>query len=93
MAPVPFFMGVELEIDKGDNVRECASALKTLSEREDYFYLKSDGSLDNGIEIVTHPCSLEYHENSFPWKEVVKTGQKNTSSRVMTPKPVVCIFT
>lgn len=72
----PFFMGVELEIDKGDNVRECASALKTLSERENHFYLKDDGSLDNGIEIVTHPCSLEYHENSFPWKEVVKTAKE-----------------
>ena len=72
----PFFMGVELEIDKGDSVCKCASALKTLSEEEDQFYLKSDGSLDSGIEIVTHPCSLEYHENYFPWEEVVKTAKE-----------------
>lgn len=65
--------GVELEIDNMDTddedlKAECARALYDLSDDQDLFYLKSDGSLsDMGIEIVTHPCSLAYHLNSFPW--------------------------
>ncbi len=54
------YLGVELEVDNGndraDNAREVQNALS-------HTYCKGDGSLDEGFEIVTHPCTLDYHLN------------------------------
>ena len=35
--------------------------------------MKHDGSLDDGVEIVTHPCSLAYHENRLDWCQISAT--------------------
>lgn len=56
--------GVELEVDKGENKEDCANELLDASPD---IYCKRDGSLSNGIEIVTHPCTLEYHKNDLCW--------------------------
>lgn len=67
------FMGVELEIDGGgkdnSNAREI---LEIANQTAEHIYIKSDGSLDDGMEIVTHPCTLDYHANQFPWNEIVR---------------------
>lgn len=69
--------GVELEIDGGTR-SGCISGLNNLSEDENLFYLKSDGSLSScGIEIVTHPCDLEYHRTEFIWKDIVKVAKEH----------------
>ena len=60
--------GVELEIDNGYAPEECADLLVSKS---DDIYLKHDGSLSSdGIEIVTHPCSLEYHLKKLGWENI-----------------------
>lgn len=66
----PLYMGVELEIDQGYDRSECANELYDISDDGDLFYLKSDSSLDEGIEIVTHPCALNFHMNQFPWERI-----------------------
>ena len=75
------YFGVELEIDKGKYGRQCSDALRELSDEERLFYLKHDGSLQCGIEIVTHPCTLDYHLNEFPWQKIcdiaTRTGFKS----------------
>ena len=38
-------------------------------------YCKHDGSLSNGFELVTHPMSLEYHQEEMPWPEVLRTAR------------------
>lgn len=64
--------GVELEIDDGDAPEDCADLLVSKS---DDIYLKHDGSLSSdGIEIVTHPCSLEYHLKKLGWETISKTA-------------------
>ena len=70
------FYGLELEIDMGNNVNRCADDLgkKWLGKDEYYAYLKHDGSLSDGFEIVSHPCTLEYHMNSFPWGDICNTA-------------------
>lgn len=81
----PLFLGVELEVDigkKGDRegsrrewARNPHGILDKIGELSDYnnlFYLKGDGSLSNGFEIVTHPCSLDYHRQEFPWEELLE---------------------
>jgi len=63
------FMGVELEIDGGgcdDNNAETLCEIASDSQ----IYIKTDGSLDEGLEIVTHPMTLEYHQQTMPWREI-----------------------
>lgn len=67
------FFGVELEIDDGgcdsDNAEEIL--LIANNEYEDRLYIKKDGSIDDGFELVSQPMTLEYHKNSMPWKEIM----------------------
>ena len=39
-------------------------------------YVKSDGSLDDGMELVTHPMSLEYHLHEMPWAAVLDEAKR-----------------
>ena len=67
----PRFFGVELEIDHGGKDDENARIFKEIANADgEYLYIKSDGSLDDGMELVTHPMDLDYHKN-FCWKEVM----------------------
>ncbi len=66
--------GLELEIDDGEYKREAAAAI--LEAGRDHIYIKEDGSLSHdGIEIVTHPATLEYHVNHFPWNDICRTAE------------------
>lgn len=71
----PLFMGVELEIDHGNDVESCSNDLYALNNNEADFYQKHDGSLDEGIEIVSHPCTLSYHMNLFPWPSIIEIAR------------------
>lgn len=65
------YFGVELEIDgagKDDGYAE--ELLDIANMRDEHIYIKSDGSLDDGMEIVTHPMSLEYHKD-FCWEDIM----------------------
>jgi hypothetical protein len=65
------FFGIELETDnfKFDRVR-VSKSLYDIDRSWDRFYLKSDGSLNCGIEIVTYPATLKYHREEFPWDQI-----------------------
>jgi len=65
------FYGVELEVDDGDDDSICSK----LCEIEE-IYLKHDGSLSCGFEIVTHPATLDYHANSLPWADICSIVRK-----------------
>jgi len=69
------YYGVELEIDKGGSDHDNAGELLDLvnSNGED-IYIKADGSLDNGFEIVTHPMTLDYHMNSMAWESLTESA-------------------
>jgi hypothetical protein len=51
--------------------------LKPLNKKREFFYLKHDGSLANGIELVTHPATLEAHRTIFPWQQIEEFYHKN----------------
>ena len=69
----PRFFGVELEIDGAGEDRDNARELLGIANRENQLiYCKHDGSLADGFEIVTHPMSLEFHQNTMPWAEVMR---------------------
>ena len=65
------YMGVELEIDEGGDDEYNAEVLADIANmRCERIYIKRDGSLTHGFEIVTHPMTLEYHEHSMPWENI-----------------------
>jgi hypothetical protein len=78
--PEPIFFGdggagygVELEIDNGNHRQDAARDIITAGR--DHIYIKEDGSLSrDGMEIVTHPASLDYHVNFFPWTGICQTA-------------------
>ncbi len=67
-------IGVELEADCGgfdnDNAKEVLEIAN--KDKEDRLYIKSDGSIDDGFELVSHPMTLDYHKNEMPWESIMK---------------------
>ena len=75
------FFGVELEIDIGGRDEDNAQSILEIGNTvDDCIYIKSDGSLNDGMEIVTHPMSLDYHMDYY-WEDVlnecVKLGYRS----------------
>lgn len=57
-------MGIELEVTGSQQtIVEC---VQNHDDSEDHLYMKHDGSVD-GVEIVTHPGTLEWNRNEFDW--------------------------
>lgn len=64
----PLYYGVELEVDDGRDAPECA---EDIMRDNSEIYCKRDGSLtSDGFEIITHPCTLDYHLNNLDWDSV-----------------------
>lgn len=69
----PRYFGVELEIDEGGEMDSHADELLRIANRKgELIYIKHDGSLDDGMEIVTHPMSLAFHQSEMPWRDVLR---------------------
>lgn len=65
------YMGVELEIDHGGECSDNADELLCIANFTDTrMYMKHDGSIEEGFEMVTHPMSLGYHKNEMPWRRL-----------------------
>ena len=71
--PSPFFFGsgkyyfgFELEVESRGNGR-FAGAQIAQDSLGGHAYLKEDGSLSDGFEIVTHPHTLEKYHTEFNW--------------------------
>jgi len=64
-------MGFELEVEA-----RSASRFEGAQMAQDilgtHAYMKSDASLSDGFEIVTHPHTLEYYQNQFDWSVLNK---------------------
>ena len=69
------FFGVELEIDDGGRESEHARILSQIANQaEPRIYVKTDSSLHDGLELATHPMTLEYHRTMMPWKKVMESA-------------------
>lgn len=67
------YFGVELEIDGAGKYDESAARIKKQTNvRCEHIYCKSDGSLDEGFEIVTHPMTLDYHMSCMYWEDILQ---------------------
>ena len=67
------YFGVELEVDDGGKDNDNAYRLKSIGNAQlENIYIKSDGSLDDGFEIVSHPMTLDYHTEEMNWKGIFR---------------------
>ena len=76
------FFGIEIEVEASDSKSDSAMHAYQL-EGADLAYLKNDGSLDHGFEIVTHPMSHQFYkeEASQLW-EVLEDLRSKSGLRV-----------
>jgi len=84
------FFGLEIEVEA--NRSKSASAMHAYQlESADLAYLKNDGSLNNGFEIVTHPMSHDFFKNeaSQLW-EVLEDLRSNDSYKVRSWDTQTC---
>lgn len=66
------YFGVELEIDGAGKDDEYAEELLDIANMSnEHIYIKSDGSLDDGMEIVSHPMTLDFHKD-FCWEDIMR---------------------
>lgn len=79
------YLGVELEVDEGGNDKENAEIIfNEANLTADHIYIKHDGSLDDGFELVSNPMTLQYHRDTMPWKNVFRKAI-NLDYRSHTP--------
>jgi hypothetical protein len=76
--PRPYFIGtgqyhlgfeLEVEARNGSRYEGAEIAQNTLGATA---YMKDDGSLSDGFEIVTHPHTLEKYQKEFKWEVLAK---------------------
>lgn len=66
---------MELKIDDCGERDSVAKKLMGIGNRDpEHIYIKRDGSLNEGIEIVTHPMTLDYHKAQMPWAAVMEAA-------------------
>jgi hypothetical protein len=72
-------MGFELEVETRNSSRfEMAKMAQDILG--EHAYMKSDASLNDGFEIVTHPHTLEYYQEQFEWSVLTKLRRKGMLS-------------
>lgn len=64
------YFGCEIEVDNGGELEENAQQVIDILGSQNCI-IKRDGSLTQGFEIVTNPCSLNYHKQ-LPYRELFR---------------------
>lgn len=71
------FFGVELEVDgAGESNRNAAKILEIANRYEELVYIKHDGSLSSGYEIVSFPMTPDFHLKEMPWGEILNKAKE-----------------
>lgn len=71
--------GIELEVDDLRDLDTLTYKLYKKSKQEKLFYLKEDGSISCGFEIVTHPMTLDYHVSKMNWEHILDLCAQNSN--------------
>lgn len=73
-----YHLGFELEVESSDNKKSGAQFI--FDRLGSHAYLKEDGSLDDGFEIVTHPHTLSEYQSNFDWAAIHSLRNKGFTS-------------
>jgi len=84
--PSPFFfgkgqyyLGFELEVEARNGSRYQGAEIAQ-NELGGHAYMKDDGSLSDGFEIVTHPHTLSDYQTDFNWEFIPKLKREGFRS-------------
>jgi hypothetical protein len=70
------FLGIELEVERGDSSIRHVPMAEMINH--DFLYFKTDGSLNDGFEIVTHPMTISYiKQNKNVWADILNQLRSN----------------
>jgi hypothetical protein len=77
------YFGMEIELECRNGRTDPSDYAGNMLERYDLAYLKSDGSLSDGFEIVTHPMTHDFFKNEATefWETIATLRDRH---RVMT---------
>lgn len=67
-----YHMGFELEVENRRSSSRLEGAQLAQDTLDNHAYMKSDASLEDGFEIVTHPHTLAYYQQDFEWEVLSK---------------------
>ena len=67
------FLGIEMEFHSCGESNERAD--KIIGDLNKIIYAKHDGSLRNGMEFVTHPCTPQFHLSNIDYDKFFKRVQ------------------
>jgi hypothetical protein len=79
------YMGVELEVCVKDGNPIGKSAIQVQESLGEFVFLKWDGSVNNGFEIVSQPATLDFHYNI--WNDFFAL---NASQEILREVDVSC---
>lgn len=74
-----YHLGFELEVEARQTSRHEGAELAQ-HEFGAHVYLKDDGSLNDGFEIVTHPHTLKEYQTNFNWDALNKLKRQGLRS-------------
>lgn len=72
------YIGIQLQLqNSNDNAKQTTDFINQVSKNKKLI-CKSDGSLSDlyGVEIVTQPCTYNYHLRSFGWQNIFNLIKK-----------------
>lgn len=72
--PMRPLMGVELEVHNDYNVDVIPDTVESIDPSASHLFVKEDGSLSSGLEIVSHPATLEW-TRTYPWQDLLSQLQ------------------
>jgi len=82
-----FYMGIELETELEDSDLHADDVIEYVNDinkkqPDEYMYCKMDGSLLNGVEIVSHPATYDWLNENFDetWGHVCKLRERGMKS-------------
>jgi hypothetical protein len=76
---IPLYMGVELEVQSSEfgTYADKFVHFLTAEGKDKYFYLKHDGSIGEGFEIVSQPFTLKYAHKNIGFNKILKWLRDN----------------
>ena len=76
-----YHLGFELETEFDEDSQDIIEPARFFTSKvaEDIAFLKSDGSLTNGFEIVSHPMTLDWARKEFPFNIVDSLRQNHNA--------------
>lgn len=74
-----YYLGFELEVEARNSSRYQGAEL-VQEALGAHAYMKDDGSLSDGFEVVTHPHTLEKYQTDFNWEFITKLKREGFRS-------------